>query len=318
MGADGRCVLPPNLTHLNMLLYVASAALINRALVAVGSLRSLVELSLTVPSLTSLDLAPLIRLDSLHTLKITSQERVSHHAVPSAFSPQQCDALRVLSRSLTSLHIAPDLSEESVRQLFAAGHSFRLTDLGHSVLRSPQTAELIAMMMSLPLERLVVWPTATRTMDLLPRLAPTLRWCQTQLGECPTGPDAIAASFSCLTGLTSLTMMRSPLTSDHLSRMMRSLPRLRRLCLSSMRELQSLAFHAEAGAPRLATFSLSNCYHVHFSPSELQHLLRAQPQLTALSIFDSFNSPLDAATRSALVIPSTVLPLLKDFRYRQR
>ena len=77
-----------------------------------------------------------------------------------------------------------------------------------------------------------------------------------------------------------------------------------------MMELRSLAFLSVAGCPKLQSLTLGYCSHPCFSHAQLQHLRRSQPQLTFLSMINTFKSPLDAFSRSLLDPPSLLFLLM--------
>lgn len=228
-------------------------------------------------------------------------------------TPEHRDAIRGLSGSLTALDVRPGLSADSIRELFGAGHGFRLKSLTRSLLVRPLSAELGALIASLPLESLVVQPPTS--LHFLSRLASTLRSLELRLRDIALEPHALVAALFSLTGLTSLSLLDSVLTSDDLGAVLRSVPQLQELLLCQMNELQSLAFLSEADAPTLQSLKLHCCYHL--SPWELHHLRCSQPQLTALTLNHTFDAPLDDFSLSLLQPPSLFFPRLLTLYYAE-
>ena len=123
--------------------------------------------------------------------------------------------------------------------------------------------------------------------------------------------DAFTTSLISMTSLHALAVHHPRLTSMHMQTILQHLPHLLHLSLNNCERLTELNCFEGLQHTKIHHLNLLMCRNI--SPKQLRFLKHLP--LTELSIDSSFTTDLDAFTIDTFTPPSSILPLLKTFKY---
>jgi len=307
--SEGPLTFPPALQTLSLHVHgTPAAADICAAIRAIGRLSLLESLSVHLQSFDGqLSFGPLASMPLLRHLAIFQMRGGVE------LSDAQVDQLRALPL-LQRLDVQP-MPTSLLRRLLEQPHNLQWQEI---TLPDPLDDEAAALLPQLPsltaLDKSNFAVTCSRFNFL--RQMPKLSFVILGLSE-PSAParmESLIGGLQHCSQIEDLALCSTELTAAHLAELLPGLPRLRWLTLAS-NNITTLSFLSQPTlAQQLTSFQLLDCDSLPLA--ELRHAHSLQ-HLTELSLWQSFNAPMDALSQSLFTPPSLLLPQLEEFHYEQ-